>query len=282
MTTPAQIMLLRDTALPVLLFGTLVSSTLFWPTPWMAGAFLIMSVGHFLMPTYYHAKAGKVTARYLALAGGVAATAIAIYALFPSSTLLMKFGIAVAASHFAIDEFYLHGEKITFHKVLTLLLYCSVFMILSFAPQEEGAMLAFGLLGAGTAVLFSVRAFLQNDPPSRAEWYLAGVALLAVAMVPTSAQLLHFTSLLHFSNWYIAIGLKLAPQKERARNYWIWVAVLTALGAVLYGVYLAYPESVLKYYFFPFYYVGWFLVHMTISSRFASGAKRPITLPAAA
>lgn len=266
-------MLLRDIGLPFALFALFA----LLPNDWILMTFVIVAWGHINLAMLYQYRAGKITSRYALVAAASIALGVGYFLWVGYEFPIYVLGIAAFALHFSVDEFYLHGETLTWKNGIIAGIVTALFTSISLLPSSPVYQTVIMLLvGFGLAVL-ALRSVVARIPPSRTEVYLCYVgALLMVFKFGT-----HFytafgvLSLLHFVNWYIAYGMKVSGT-ARALRYWSEVALCTVMGATLFFLYFIDAISFLKYLFGPLYYTAWSILHFILSSRWVSGLKRPL------
>ncbi len=240
--------------------------------------FVIVGQAHFFMAFLYQYRGKKMTRRYV----GVAALLFLLASVyFIYSGLLVPVFLVTSIAfgiHFAIDEFYLHGEKNGPHTFVSLLgfmlLYGSVVLQI-LGPGYEMLPVFAGLFVLAHVVVRIVR----NNPFSAAERYLlfvgCGVLFLGMGLdlwivVPG------IISLLHCFNWTIGYAERVKDNAPARRSYWRHTLVTLALSVGLYSIWVVTDAPLLAFLFLPIYWYAWALAHFVLSSTVVVGAKRPI------
>lgn len=266
--------LLRDVFLPLTAF----TAALLLPIGIITATFLVVGQAHFFMTFLYQYKGGKVNRRYIFIALLLALSASVYFLLYGAYIpVFLVSGIAFGL-HFAVDEFYLHKQKVEPQTYTTVLGFVLLYGALLF--QVLGSAYSFLAVGAGIfiASLIVVRLFLRQSF-TRAERYLlfVGLLLFILAFVfHLVTQVLAVVILLHCANWIIGYGEKVHAQAVARSAYWRDTLITLAISCALYGLWVGGLLPVLSFLFLPMYWYVWALAHFVLSSPWVVGAKRPI------
>jgi hypothetical protein len=240
--------------------------------------FVIVGQAHFFMAFLYQYKGKKMNRRYL----GVAAVLLLIAtAYFVYIGLLVPVFLVTSIAfgiHFAIDEFYLHGEKNGPHTFVSLLgfmlLYGSVVLQI-LGPGYEALPVFAGLFVLAHVVVRTVR----KNPFSTTERYLllVGCGVLFLGMgLELWVVVPGIISLLHCFNWTIGYAQRVKDSAPARRSYWKNTLITLALSVGLYSVWVVTDAPLLAFLFVPIYWYAWALAHFVLSSTFVVGTKKAL------
>lgn len=255
----------RDYVFPVALLALI----LVIPNAWGGYALVVGGQAHFAMAYLYQWKAGKMNWRYL-----LSAVAFFVLALWYFSSDLPVLALVVFVNiifgiHFAFDEVGLHGEKWTLARASTVVGFSLFYGLFQFFLLDRSLI----YLPLAVAALFFAGALarlIRKDIPSASERYLffvGALVLLCGFFVPSFPieEATLFVVWVHVGNWLISYGIKVHAHKERRMLYWR-DTFLTAGGALaLFLVFLAIPQSPLRYIFDLNYYYAWAAAHIGLS-----------------
>jgi hypothetical protein len=254
---------IRDIGFPLIA----VMATLAFPFFWIVWLYLIVGHAHFLMAYLYQYRGKKMNGVYIAVAGMTLAGCLGYYFFVGN---LMPFLVAsgtLFALHFAIDEFTLHNERVSWISAANSIGFTLVFGSLLLLVAYPGLSSLPYLVGGIVCVALAGR-FFFSTPVSKTEYYLWFIAFLLFVLgviLKLPESVLGVILLLHFANWYIGYGNRLKDRPARARSYWIEVAATLGLCALLFGAYLFLHMRWLDVLFSPFAYYAWALAHIVLS-----------------
>ncbi|KND50627.1 MAG: hypothetical protein ABA06_04165 [Parcubacteria bacterium C7867-001] len=267
------IMLARDIGLPLALFS--IAHAL--PESTVLLIYICIGWGHLYMAPLYQYRSGKVNARYLSVVAVLVVLTLAYFVLFDSNISLFVLTVAFFGLHGAVDEFYLHGETLTWRGAITVAAFAALFAVVSLLPRWPVFAVFLPYIAAIVGVAFLLRLLVLKELPSRTELYLLYMGLLIGAFTYNASlyTTIAVVSLLHYANWYIGYGIKVNDMPPRRVQYWREVALFTVAGFGFYYLYML-GVPALKYFFDPYYYTAWTLWHFVLSSRWVSGLKKPL------
>jgi hypothetical protein len=266
---------LREYVLPLALFAC----ALVLPILWIAVAYIVIGQAHFLMAFLYQGRAGKMRrSQYLALAALSIAVLLWYFKEVALATPMFITAAIAFGTHFAVDEFFLHKETLTWRKQLTVAAFVILYSALVLAYVYP-ALHVLALIGTGLAVLLMLARAVSKVRPSSAERYLSFITILLIGLsvvLKLPEQVLAVIILLHCANWCIAYAIKVRSNPDRSRRYWTDTAVTLVASSLLFTLSGFAAFSVFKFLFLPMYWDGWAIAHFVLSSRFASGPQAPL------
>lgn len=256
---------LREYGLPFAV--VLMSVTL--PLWFIIGFYLIMGQAHFLMTYLYQYRGKRMTFWYLAVA---VLLLLGTYGYF----FMTDFGyvpLLLVASflfgiHFAIDEYTLHGEKISAHAWPAIIGYGILFTtIVAQVVSPELVWLtylAYGLIPV-TILCRLILSRLSLLATERYLLYTSVLMLILGVVLHFPHQVLGLLLILHFMNWYVGYGVRVRAVPEKARRYWrevilslALVGSLFLLSIVAYGTWAYILFGLTPYY-------AWAIAHILLS-----------------
>jgi hypothetical protein len=239
--------------------------------------FLIVGQAHFFMAFLYQYKAGKVNRRYLLIAFVLALAAISYFVYIGAYIPVFLISGIAFGLHFAVDEFYLHKQRIGPDSYATILSFALLYGALLF--QVLGPSYEFLSVGAGIfmAAHMLVRYVLRQklSPAERYLVFVGGLLFLLAFVFHLWAQVLAVIILLHCSNWIIGYGEKVHSKPVIRAAYWRDTGITLAMSTALYGIFVL-GATPLAYLFLPTYWYVWALAHFVLSSTLVVGVKRAI------
>lgn len=267
--------MVREVGVPAALFAFCAV----FPSTWVAATYLVVGQGHFLMAFLYQHRAGKMrTVRYIILA---ILTLAAAFWYFRDVGLAMPMLVVAATAfglHFAVDEFYLHKEKVTWEKGLTIagfgILYST--LMLKFASPIFAPVVPYAVGAALALILLRIFSSVPASGAERYLWLVQGLLVLLAVIFNLPGQVLAVIILLHCANWALAYGEKVRPNPVRARRYWTDTTATLAVATLLFTISAYGAFSVFQYLFVPMYWNAWAVAHFILSSQLAVGIKTPL------
>ncbi len=267
----------RNIGLPVLVT---VAAVLLSPNL-IVSTFVVLGQSHFVMMYIYQYRGGRMkTKRYGVTIILALAVTVAYFMLWGSFTPLLLAMPFFFGLHFAVDEFYLQGEKITRTSLVSIAGFVLLYFTLSlnaFFPQYQIASEALVVVLALVAIIRLLVPSLAPSATERYLWLVEALACVAAFAFHVPGQVLALIILLHYFNWFIGYAAKVQGT-PRARQYWMdnLITFTASLGGFLLFVYGG--VSGLKYVFAPAYYYAWTFAHFIFASRWVSGTKTPLNL----
>ncbi len=264
----------RDGLLPVLVF----SLALLADIKTIILLFVIVGQAHFFMAFLYQYKGKKMNRRYLGVAAVLLILA-SIYFIYIGLLIPVFLVTSIAFGlHFAMDEFYLHGEKNGPNTFVSLLGFMLLYSSIVFQILGPG----YGLLPvfAGVFVFAHVvvRIF-RRKPFSGAERYLLFVGCLTLILgagLQLWITIPGIISLLHCFNWVIGYAQRVQGHAAARFSYWKNTLATLALSIGLYSLWIITDAPILAFLFLPLYWYAWALAHFVLSSPLVVGTKKPL------
>ena len=244
-----------------------VLATFLLPIMWIVTLYIVVGQAHFLTAYRYQYKGRRMNFLYISVAA-VLAAGLGWYLVHqgPIAPLLAVSGILFAL-HFALDEFTLHSEKLSFEKLLTASAFTALFagLVIHFVTRLPAMIpIVFGIFVLGCIVVrISTRKKI-----SLAELYLGYVGILIVVLsflFNLPGSILGIILLLHFVNWYVGYGGRVRGNPSRAQSYWLEVFETLAIMVVLYGAYVLGHQGYLFAFFGIGSYYAWAIAHIVLS-----------------
>jgi hypothetical protein len=225
----------RDYVFPILI----AAAVWFIPLARVVDTMVIIGQAHFFMAYLYQVRGHKITTRYLVVAAILSVLGIACaYSGISTKHLFLAAGMIFSA-HFALDEFTLHGESLTYIRGTTLIGFVLFFSAIIAMVAFPGVTFISSILGISILAAFFARCILMRMYPSRAEqylWLVSGMLFLMAISSDMAEKVLAVIVLLHFANWYVGYGERLKHSPERSKKYWReMLATLLTSGLLFWG-----------------------------------------------
>ncbi len=242
--------------------------TLFAALPFLFSvyAYLIVGQAHLLQTLLHQIRAGKVTTRYLFVAG-ISFILVTGYLLFSSAFEPLLLIIALMfALHSVYGEYKLRGETLDRANVLFGAGAVSVLWAVVAGTVLPYVALLNGLLVFGLCCMAG-RIFLAGPllPGEQFVLVIVGASLFIAYVAGVPGNVFGALITLHVLNWTM-YGSALAKTQGTLLRYWSETAALfflTGAGFVLYALHAA---PLLKYFFDPLYYYAWSVGHIILTS----------------
>ncbi|KND50622.1 MAG: hypothetical protein ABA06_04140 [Parcubacteria bacterium C7867-001] len=255
---------IRDFAFPIVA----ILASLYFPKQFIIDAFLVVGQAHFLMAYLYQYR-GKKMNQWYALVGLLTFAACALYFTAGGgvTAILIVAGILFAL-HFAIDECTLHEEKLSMRSWVAIggfvAMFSSLILLVIYPHLVVVPIIASFLLAASIAV----RTFVSRTPVSRTErylWFVEASLFVLALVLGLPEQVLGVVLLLHFANWYVWYGGKVAERPGKAKGYWTEVIVTLAISAAAFAALRYFGASVFGLFFALQFYYAWAIAHILLS-----------------
>ena len=259
--------LYRDILVPTVLLG--VAFLVGWQA--ITVAFMVAGYGHFILGYTYRVRARRENVWYLILVPVIVIGLCVLYFYFGGAIIpMLILAPLIFAGHFAIDEFFLHGEALSGIRWASVWLFLGIDFLLSYGlVVPEYRPLAF--MGAlALLVMIALVVFLRKHKTNTERYLVFIAALLCLISILGSIELvIGVVVLLHCYNWYVH-GYERAREKNTAPTYWRDVACTLSVPILLLVASVVYPPlaplfAVNQYYL---YYYPVALAHIATSVRF--------------
>ena len=252
---------------PALIF--LVSALL--SEPMVLATYTVIGTAHFFMTFLHHFRTGKMHTRYRWVALALLVVACAYFGLGGGFYPVTFFAGLIFAIHFVLGEYRLRSETPDRVRTLSLIgfvLTTTYVVVMAVLP----ALIWYANLILAVAMLVALSRLMSTvvRPLSEGERYLLFIQVLMLTLIALGVPLGALGGLLvtHVYTWTWYGGM-LARTRGMARKYWVETIVFLLIMAGGYGVFLAYPFSVLGILFLPSAYYYWSIVHIALTTRFA-------------
>jgi hypothetical protein len=256
--------ILRDIGFPVVA----VAGAITLPFHYLVYTFIILGQAHFIIAYLYQWRGKRMTRGYLIVALLLLVVFVAYFSLGGTSMPLLVLISILFSFHFALDELTLHDEQPTPGGLISVGGFTLAFSLLSLIyifPDVSWLPYTAGLVGVGA---IGLRFLFERTWPARGERYLWFVQTLLFATAlyfHLPAHGLAMIVIIHVVNWYVAYGVRLAPIKARARQYWLEVLASLAVVASLFLFFLSTHLGVLALFFGIGPYYAWAVAHILLS-----------------
>lgn len=244
--------------------------------------FIVMGQGHFLLAYLYQWRAGKIGWRYGALYAIVFSGLLIAYQFIPEPKL-WTFLIAgsIFAIHFFVDEYFLAKIALSLERILLGVVFVGLYGALLlralyfFEIPYVLATVAILLLIPLGAQALRERALSVVDLA-----FMLASGVLVVLLVNPQVLSLHAALgsiiLAHYMRWYLHFyaRLKTNSDQSRLKKYLVDVAVVNALVITLFGVYVMFQDSFLRFAFEPTFFFIWTILHVLFSIRLSPAVQQ--------
>ena len=249
--------------------------------------FVVLGYGHFVVSSYFHYRAGKVSRRYLARYCLAAIAIFGAYAVYPNHNTLGTVTAIGFAIHAISDELFLLQSPPAVHRTLTAI---SIFAIFGFSrgfyPYD-----IYALIVAGALLFFGqVVRLLSRHPLTGVDVYIFTIvaALLAATWLQIDSwDLFGIAVIYHYFSWYISAFCRYRTNASKLAHYLVAVVVCNAaiLGLLFLYLNVGQAHSVLAYLFRRNYFYLWTCLHIVATFRrqdlaHLSRVAVPVAIPA--
>lgn len=266
----------RDFVLPLLAFALVA----LLPQSVSRDIMIIGGQAHFALAYLYQFRAGRMRAPYFFGAFLLLAVA-AWFFLLTDAPFIPLFTVAslVFGLHFVMDEVPLHGESWSTTNLGTAIGFFLLFSaIVLQVPFPELSLLPW-IVAAALVPLALIRLAASRARLGRAErylWFVLALLFLFSQLVP--AVLMPGVTMLiiwlHYANWMLAYGKRVAPDPARSRRYWADTVLVTGACIALGVAFVSTGSPLLGFFFGHMAFHAWAIAHITLSSPIFSGARR--------
>lgn len=244
--------------------------------------FIVLGQGHFLLAYLYQWRAGKIGWRYGALYAIAFSVLLIAYQFIPEPKL-WTFLIAgsIFSVHFFVDEYFLAKIAWSIERILLGVVFVGLYgalllRALYFIEIPDAApIIALLLLVPLVAQSIRERSLQLVDVV-----FMLAASVLVVLLVQPYVISLHAalgcTILAHYVRWYLHFYGRLKTNSDQARlkKYLIDVVVVNVLVVALFGVYVLYRDSLLRYAFEPTFFFIWTILHVLFSIRLSPAVQQ--------
>lgn len=237
------------------------------PLPWIVASYIVLGQAHFLMSFLYQWRGGQMNPRYLFLAIMLIAGTVVYFSFDFGFTPILVLTAVAFPFHVAVDEIFLHHEKLTRVRFITALAFVALTASLILWQILPLLQPLFVTLIICSALWMVVR--MLTGMVSKGEQYLfvVGVLFAIVFGAAGIAVQLGALILIHVFNWAVGYGRRVRQNPIVRRRYWLEMLLFNVAVLALFLLFVIFEFELLQLLFIPLYLDIWATIHAVLSFR---------------
>ncbi len=268
---------IEATAVRVVAVAVAVWLAWYLPAQMLLYAMIALGQAHFVLAYWYQADAGKWNLRKLSFVIALVGLSLWLLTILPLMVFVFVTGVLFLV-HFALDEIYLLGGKVSLYTTLECLPFLFLYSGLLSDTMLGTETFLLSLIASGIALLILCVVSLERKRMPNA---LSGVYLVWAVMTlgaclvfqsfGSGNSIVWFLTLIgvHYGVWYGAYWFRLRGKSDRQRTYlWRSIGVNIAMLFLIF-VWLIQLLPPLALLFAPSLFYVWTVIHILTSVRLA-------------